>query len=294
MRHLLASAILLTLVLASAPPAAALSYCDGVPHDCQGDAMPLPDQRPATFTLDTTRATKERLEPEPCVLSSGTVWAKFTAVTSGVARISLDEPSQADFGLVAYRQSGSQGPLKFVTCGSHYAQGKGEIHLRIDCVAGTTYYLQMGAYTQGPATFRLTGCGATGTGIEKRESEVLTSSSLGIRSHEAGEQSEPCIGKCDSTPLAGYDLDVAATLNGRGLYGNGPLVDLHFEATARAIGVDTNSGGLVVDIGGPPKRPPPPPPCGAGCTPGDILEWLFQMPPYVMDDAMIAHVEHHA
>jgi PKD repeat protein len=105
---------------------------------------------PFSDTQDLTAATTEPAEPQPgCFGTSNTVWYSFTAQTTESITAT---PDQYGAGVAAYTGS-SLASLSQVGC----SQSASIFPVTFRAQAGTTYYLQVGAWCcgVGPVTFHL-------------------------------------------------------------------------------------------------------------------------------------------
>jgi PKD repeat protein len=108
-----------------------------------------PSSLPFTDTVDTTAATTEVDEPivRGCAFYAGTVWYSFTPSSSGLYRV--DTSASNYFHAINIYTGSSLPTLSGVACG--YQADRPTFR----ATAGTTYYIQVGAYTSG-GTLQLT------------------------------------------------------------------------------------------------------------------------------------------
>jgi PKD repeat protein len=109
-----------------------------------------PSSLPFTDTVDTTEATTEADEPTGgCFYGGGTVWYAFTPPSGGVFQV--DTNASSYFHAINIYTGSSLATLSLVTCG--YPADRP----RFRATAGTTYYIQVGAYNpSGTGTLQLT------------------------------------------------------------------------------------------------------------------------------------------
>ncbi len=96
----------------------------------------------------TEGATTEEGEPDPSGEASNTVWYEWTPTVSGPATFFVD--GEFDAAAAVYRGDALD-TLRRVADDS----GSGSLTLDFDAVAGTTYYIQVGAYLDRPGMFSL-------------------------------------------------------------------------------------------------------------------------------------------
>lgn len=284
-------ALLGALALAPLVPVASAQRTCAVAYDCIGNAYAIGDERPAEFALTTAGRTRSVDEPSPCVATGATVWASFTARTGGVARLSV-ESSTDDFQVAAFEGDAGQqthAELMAVGCRSHYAGSKVEFHLRIDCVAGRTYFLQLGTFQRdASAQLRLTGCGETG--IEPR----VRAASYALVAHESLVVQDYCTTRfCVEGSRA--EVDFSAEVD-RAVLEGAPAGDIDAEVDLVASDVALPGGHVSLSLGGTDKRPPPPPPpsCGAGCGPPAFVSYALLVAQYAIDEReRVAQAQYH-
>ncbi len=136
----------LALLVLAAPAALAQPANDNFANATVID----PSSLPFTDTVDTTQATTEADEPTGgCFYSEGTVWYSFTPSSSGVFRV--DTTASSYFHAINIYTGSSLPTLSLVTCG--YQSDRPTFR----ATAGTTYYIQVGAYNpSGTGTLQLT------------------------------------------------------------------------------------------------------------------------------------------
>lgn len=277
---LAASAVIVAAgVLLLAPPASAQSAgCMG--NDCFATATELGTSRPQTFTVDTQGASTEPRERLECGAASRTVWVKFTAVTDGYARVRQTAASEYEFSIVAYdSEAGAITDLRRVDCavGSPWSLAT----LDFFCEAGETYYFQVAntlpagwnTNVSGAASFRLEGCGQTGT-------TYSAGSYVVVNSHE-NSATTPCGAQKVCSSNVGYDANTRVTVDRTPTTPSsyGGIITIRLDPSIRAASMSVGGGERELKLN-PPPPPPPPPSCGTGCEPPEIQRYAREVEEY--------------
>lgn len=274
----LATALLASGFVAIAPPAAA-SECYAEWNDCFDWSYDLGSSRPRSFGVENTYATLEAGEPLSCGVAGASVWFKFTASTSGTARVKLTGTAGFDVALTAYAGINLDG-LSFRSCSG----GTTGVQVAWSCVAGTTYQIQVASGTfnrTGYASFVLEGCGATGP-------TVSNGVDLIVGTHENRPYNSCSVSQAGPqvcTPY-GYDINARATVDKTPTTpsAQGGIVTFRTEDSVRVYGQSRSTGEVMLVIGPGGGTPPPPPPgCGVGCEPRDLVTYTNAMVDWIME-----------
>jgi hypothetical protein len=104
---------------------------------------------PYSTTVDTSEATLESGEPQPCIGSTKTVWFAFTAPATGSYQIDTFG-SSFDTVFSVYTGSSLSG-LSYIDCADDTVTGS-QSRLQLQATAGTVYRIQAGGYTDRSGT----------------------------------------------------------------------------------------------------------------------------------------------
>ena len=150
MRRLVSFVVAATTGLALLMLAAPAAFAQPANDDFANATVIDPSSLPFTDTVDTTGATTEADEPTGgCAYSGETVWYAFTPSSSGVFQV--DTTASSYFHAINIYTGSSLPTLSLVTCG--YQSDRPTFR----AAAGTTYYVQVGAYNpSGTGTLQLT------------------------------------------------------------------------------------------------------------------------------------------
>ena len=109
---------------------------------------------PLSLAQDTSAATLETGEKQPCAGIGKTVWIRFTATANGPVTVST-AGSLFDTAVAVYTGAGkAPGDLVPVDCNDD-ADGSAQSSLTITATAGTTYAVQIGGYAAAGGALRV-------------------------------------------------------------------------------------------------------------------------------------------
>ena len=144
MKTWLARIMISLSVVVSAPSVASPALAQAPPNDDFNSATVI-SALPFTDSVSTVDATPASDDPPNCAGNGPTVWYSFTP--SANLRVDANTfGSDYDTTLSVY--TGSRGSLTQIACNDDSQGVQSEVVF--DAVAGTTYYLMVGAYLSGP------------------------------------------------------------------------------------------------------------------------------------------------